>query len=166
MSSCFLALWPDTATLARLVARRDGISWQVGAKVSPDDRLHLTLMFIPRIERVRIAELVEQLRSVRCGEIEADLTWLDVWLPDVAVLRPAVVPTALADLHKKLIGRLVEVGAPSHEARSEYRPHVTFARKASQASDPAGQPVRWRSSGFVLAETVPGVGYRIHERFP
>jgi RNA 2',3'-cyclic 3'-phosphodiesterase len=156
----FLALWPDSETLSRLAARRDAIQWQKGARVSPDEKLHLTLHFVGQVARQRLPELREALRT-EGGDIELTLTWLDVWNDGVAVLRPQIVPEALSALQNRLAERLQSVRLPSQE--ETYKHHVTFARNAPDAADPQGAPVLWRSSGYVLAESL--AGYHVIERY-
>lgn len=157
----FLAIWPDDETLNGLVARRNAIEWESGAKVSPDERLHLTLHFIGQVPRDRVPALREALQ-VHCDEIELTLSWLDVWKDGVAVLRPQAVPPSLMSLRRQLSQRLNDVGLPVEER--EFRPHVTLARNAPGAADPLGQPLLWRSRGYALVESLGG--YHIVERFP
>lgn len=156
----FLALWPDEATLAELEKRRDAIAWEAGASIQPTNRLHLTLHFIGQVPRDRIESLREELR-VPGGAIALDLTWLDVW-EDIAVLRPRHLALPLLDLQLDLSTRLKTLGLPVNERT--FRPHVTLARKAANATAVLGEPIRWRSNGYTLAES--DRGYHVLERYP
>lgn len=156
----FLGLWPDDRTLVQLAARRDAIAWEERAKVSLNERLHLTLHFIGQVPRERIPALQERLQ-VPAGDIELELTWLDVWKGGIAVLRPHAVPPALSNLQIELAKQLRNEGLPVEER--EFRPHVTLARNAPAAIDIGSPPVRWRSSGYALCESRDG--YHVLKRY-
>ena len=65
-------------------------------------------------------------------------------------------PQALLSLHGRLGERLVERGLAIETRR--YRPHVTFARKATGARpSPDAAPLRWEGTpGYALVQSLPG----------
>ncbi|MFP5390564.1 MAG: RNA 2',3'-cyclic phosphodiesterase [Gammaproteobacteria bacterium] len=150
----FLALWPDPAVRAGLIAWRDGFGWPRGATPVHDDKLHLTLHFIGDTPRERIPALREQLR-VPFQPFELGLGTALVWPRGIAVLEPDAIPAELLELHRVLGETLNAAGLPP-EARP-YKPHVTMARRAVNASVPASGPaIRWRVDGYALMESLGG----------
>lgn len=162
----FLALWPSPAARRALAAWRGACPWGGHARLVPDERLHLTLHFLGQVPRTRLPEL--RALPVPARRVDLTLDTLALWRQGVAVLQPSVVPSALQDLHGALGRALAALDLPV-DVRP-WRPHVTLARGADA---PAGEPslvqlspVRWRTAGHVLVESLPdGGGYVVRRRW-
>lgn len=160
----FIGLWPPPDTAEALQAHAEGWSWPPGARRTPAGRLHVTLHFLGEVEHHRLPQLHEALRTHWEG-CDLVLDRPQVWPGGIAVLEAGIVPPALGALHADLGDRLQGLGLPVEERR--YRPHVTFARKASLARPPGTfAPVRWRVEPPLLVQSLPGGrGYVPLQRF-
>ncbi|HSC63777.1 MAG TPA: RNA 2',3'-cyclic phosphodiesterase [Caldimonas sp.] len=161
----FLALWPGERVRVRLAACRDAWRWPRGAKPVADETLHLTLHFIGAFARARVAELATALADVPVAPMSLRPGRAEVWRGGVAVLKIDGDP-ALAELHARL-GDVVTSAGVALDARP-FAPHVTLARRAARADPPPRSPAfRWRASGFVLVESIPGgaARYEVLDRF-
>ncbi len=178
----FFALWPDDDTRRRLHRAVCDAVTATGGRAVPAANYHVTLAFLGNVEASRLAAIVAAARLV--GAMEHELV-LDQFggssRAGVLWLEPGSFPTAVLDLYDRLWRQMETLGFIK-EQRS-FRPHVTLARKirsrkmhsgADEKSSGTGLtlaagPVRWRSEGFVLAESVTepeGARYRVVERFP
>jgi RNA 2',3'-cyclic 3'-phosphodiesterase len=161
----FTALWPDAATRAAIAACQHEWAWPQQAAPVRAERLHITLHFLGDVAAQRLPELVRELR-VPFEAFTLDLVHAEVWPNAVAVLEPATVPPALAQLHGTLGKTVAQLRLPV-DARP-YRPHVTLARRAQGAAPPAQRPaIRWPApDGYVLVRSLPGgAGYEVLERY-
>lgn len=153
-SRLFLALWPGEAMRAAIFAHAEAWAWPPGAARVRGEKLHLTLHFLGDVPRERVPALLEAVRTLPFTPFELVLQRVEVWNNGVAVLRPLVVPPALRDLHAAAGDRLQSLGHP-REARA-YRPHVTLARRAFDATaSPARLPIHWSPPPPVLVEAEP-----------
>ena len=157
----FIALWPTPATRAAMVAAQDALRWPAAARRVAASDLHLTLVFIGSVPQGQLGQVTEAARmgSVR---VELRLDRLEVWKGATVVLRPSTVPDALADLQRRVVQALQAAGLP-FDARP-FAPHVTLARKAGGITETAVSPVRWRSTGHVVALSAGG-RYSVIARF-
>lgn len=151
----FLALWPPADALQALQAHRAAWQWPARARLTPADRLHITLHFIGPVPATRVDELKAALRApfVPC---ELELMTAELWRGGLAVLCADAVPHPLVALHADLAVRLARLGVTPEER--PLRIHVTLARDAQGARrPPALAPVRWRAaSGYALVQSLPG----------
>ena len=114
----------------------------------------MTLHFLGRVPRVRMAEVVEGL-TVPFEPFELRLDHGELWSGGIAVLAAAEVPAPLATLHGSLQRALEGLGVPS--VRSSLRPHVTLARRARGAVPPVEcEEIAWAVDGYALVESVLG----------
>ena len=151
----FLGLWPDDAVRAALLENASAWDWPATARRTRPERLHVTLHFIGNVQAERMTELRRSLRvESEGGELVLDRP--AVWRGGIAVLEATQVPASLRALHADLAQRLRDLGLPVEER--PWRPHVTFARKASGAQPRlAAQPVRWPvGPAYVLVQSLPG----------
>jgi 2'-5' RNA ligase len=157
----FIALWPTPATRAAVVAAQEALRWPAAARRVAASDLHLTLVFIGSVPQGQLGQVTEAARmgSVR---VELRLDRLEVWKGATVVLRPSTVPDALADLQRRVVQALQAAGLP-FDARP-FAPHVTLARKAGGITETAVSPVRWRSTGHVVALSAGG-RYSVIARF-
>jgi len=161
----FLALWPDPAVRHALRERRDLWDWPRGASPVHPDKLHVTLHFLGSVPSERVPDLR---RGVAVPFTPFDLTLgvPTLWHNGIAVLEPLHEPPALLQLHADLSSALLALGLQP-EAR-KYRPHVTFARRASGAALPAeAAPLVWKVGGYALVESQPENGgvYQVLETY-
>jgi 2'-5' RNA ligase len=156
----FLALWPDARVRGRLVDWQGTWAWPASAALVPPERLHLTLHFIGNVPSRRLPDLARRL-DVPMAPFDLSFGQGELWPHGLAVLRPDAVPAPLLDLHRALAKRLLALELPVDER--PLRPHVTLARRAQDAQLPERGPAfRWRATGYVLVQSVPGPsgGYR------
>lgn len=162
----FLALWPDDAARKGLARWRDRWAWPSDATPTRTDKLHLTLHFIGAVP----ADRLEALAAALPGAAAADAFTLEfgrpeLWQGGLAVVCPLATPEPLRLLHSRLATALRGLTLPLEER--PFRPHVTLARKARQATVPADGPqLEWHvGGGFALVQSMPaGQGYRILQR--
>lgn len=130
----------------------------------PAERLHLTLHFLGAVPRERVPALRAAL-ALPFAPFALTLSRPALWAGGIAVLEPALIPPALADLRAALGAALLHVGLAA-EARP-WRPHLTLARRAAGATPPArcAAPC-WRVSSFALVESRLPAGYTVLQRYP
>jgi RNA 2',3'-cyclic 3'-phosphodiesterase len=162
----FTALWPSPALRAALAALRDRWQWPPAAALVDTDRLHVTLHFIGQVPAALLAELVGGLDlAVEPAELHFDPARQKVWPGGIAVLEFNA-PDALRRLHARVGAALVALGLPVDER--QWRPHVTFARKAQRAQPPSDAPAlpSWQVDGYALVRSVPGGRYDTLQHYP
>ena len=152
----FVALWPDPAIRHALRERRDAWDWPRGASPVHTDKLHMTLHFLGGIPSERVPELKTGL-AVPFTPFSLSLGVPKLWSHGIAVLEPHVESPELLALHTNLSSALVALGLEP-EART-FRPHVTLARRATNAMVPAeAEKLTWDITGYALVESKPGDG--------
>jgi 2'-5' RNA ligase len=131
--------------------------------VASDQRLHLTLHFIGPVPSALWPHLLPALQ-VPCSGFELQLGAARQWPHGLVVLPATSVPPPLSALHAALAGALAGLGLPVE--RRALRPHVTLARRAEGAVLPVpADPLRWRSTSYVLVNSDPVDGYRVLARY-
>jgi 2'-5' RNA ligase len=161
----FLALLPDESIRAALAAHADGWHWTSdAARYAPAD-WHVTLHFIGPVPRQRVEELRAAL-AVPVVPYELRFGEPALWPHGVAVLRPMAVPMGLQQLHADLGRVLRRLGLRTDER--PYRPHLTLARHAAQATAPVRHPAfGWQVRGYALMEStgLAGQRYRVLQAY-
>ena len=160
----FLALWPPAPVRDSLVRLQAAWDWPAGASLTRPERLHATLHFIGPVPAARVPQLRDGLRvPFEPFTLDTQGALQQVWPGGIAVLELRA-PPALRRLHAALATALHALDLPVEER--PYRPHVTFARKASGAGAAAAMPaITWRvDEGYALARSVAGRGYTIVHR--
>jgi RNA 2',3'-cyclic 3'-phosphodiesterase len=161
----FLALWPSPSVRAALASAAGQWVWPAQARRVSPQRLHVTLHFLGKVPRERIAVLVQGL-SVPVAPFRLSIDRAAVWRNGVALLQPAAVPVELLHLHEMLARSLPALGLAAETRR--FRPHVTLAREAGGATPPPlFTPIAWRVAHFALVESQWGAqaAYRVLHRF-
>ena len=154
LARLYVALWPDAATLERLLAWQRQGCWSPAARLTQPEHLHLTLHFIGGVPRDQVPRLAAALDGP-APSFDLSLSRCEVWRNGAAIVEPDAWPDALTALHQRLGQALAQQGI-ALDARP-WRPHVTLARKARGSTWPAElPPMPWRSSGYVLAESQHG----------
>lgn len=154
MARVFIALWPDDRVRRNLSIWRD--AWHFPRTATPvkSERLHVTLHFIGDLERIRLPALAGAL-DLPVPPFRLSFGHAALWPHGIAVLEPDAVSPELASLHHALAERLAALSLPL-DARP-YKPHVTMARRAANATLPLpGPPITWDVAGFRLMESTTG----------
>jgi 2'-5' RNA ligase len=157
-ATLFLALWPGAGELGQMLAWQKSRDFAASARLTPPQKIHVTLHFLGRVPYERIPELIEKL-EVPAPAVRIVFDRLELWGRGLAVMTAASLPPELQSLQDALGERLLALGVPV-ESRA-YRPHVTLARDAGRLLPPEPQggslpPVEWRSTGYVLVESRGG----------
>lgn len=151
----FFALWPASIARGRCLDVRARWSWPDAARLSRDDGLHVTLHFLGFVDAARAVALDDA--GLAFEPFVLTLDRATVWPGGIAVLEPSAVPTALADLQRRL-GHFLAANGFALESRP-YRPHVTLARHAAGATPPEGFAIDWAVETMVLVESRPRGDY-------
>lgn len=153
----FFALWPDDALRQQLSLNCESLFDQPGGRPVPVENLHLTLVFLGRVDSQQRACIEAMADAIRCPRFSLRLDHAGFWSrPRVLWLAPSLMPDALtalaADLHR---------GAEACGLKLDTRPyqaHVTIKRKVRKApaEGAAIQPIRWSAREFVLVRSTSG----------
>ncbi len=128
----------------------------------PTQNLHLTIAFVGEVPWERVAELRRIGAGLRVPRCELQFDALEYWpKPEVVVVAAREIPESLANVWQELHARL----AASQFALTpkRLRPHVTLARKVSQA--PVLQPitpVAWQADQCCLVRSQGGSTHAIY----
>ncbi len=173
MARVFFAVWPDAATRARFAGAAAGLPLAPPARWVPRDNYHVTLAFIGETDEREVAALRRLGAAQRVPRCAIRFDRREVW-PQSQVLVAAAKesPPELLALAKSL-----RVGASSAltEGRDErmdpelpWRPHVTLARKVTQASVQPAMFVSWdvRSFSLVRSERAAASVYTVVDTWP
>lgn len=150
----FFALWPDPRVRQTLDRLSAGFGAGQGRAQHPLD-LHLTLIFLGRVEPARLACIESAAASVPFVPFRLRIDRVGYWKPPrILWCGPGETPDPLARLVADLSERLAECGFQP-EARA-YAPHVTLLRKARAVPvHLIENPIDWTVSGFALAASDP-----------
>jgi len=149
----FLALWPDDEVRARLAGAQRAWGWPRRAVCVPPQQLHATLHFLGEVDEPAVPALVAGLPPALRFTLR--LARAALWPRGLAVLEADEVPPALAQLHAALAALLRAQGLRVEARR--LRPHVTLARHALGAAEPADfAPLDWAVQGYALVRSHAG----------
>jgi len=165
----FYALWPSSEpreALARLIVTRDA-----GPRASPVPaaNYHVTIAFVGSVPAERLPVLLGIGAETRAARFALRFEALEYWpKPEVVVASVRTIPPALQvlwdDLHARLAAHDFEL------APKRLRPHVTLARKVTQAPVPmVMSPLDWEANNFSLVRSVVGgahSAYTVVETWP
>ena len=167
----FFALWPNAEVAARLHAIAQQQHAHRGGRVSRQDTLHATLVFIGNIAPECLSDLLAAAEDVDAPAFQLQLDQAGCWRHNhIAYLGAKQVPTALQRLQHKLAERVRSAGFKI-ETRT-YFPHVTLLRKAvcgemvignAENENPALKPVIWPVRDFVLVKSSMGANGSSYE---
>jgi RNA 2',3'-cyclic 3'-phosphodiesterase len=141
----FFALWPDVDAAMDLAGVAANLTLENSVRV-PSRNYHLTLAFVGEVPSSRLAVLQQIGAAQRAPSFSLELNAIEYWCESrvlVAVARqaPAKMLGLWANLHKDL----------ALQCRPPLRPHVTLARKVTQAPVPqAMSAFAWRATSFSL----------------
>jgi 2'-5' RNA ligase len=150
---CFFAVWPDAAARQRIAAAAAVVEGGEGARRVPPQNYHLTLAFVGEIATAQLAVLRQIGRALRATGCTLTFDAYEYWpKPEVVVAAAREIPAALSDLWQQLHRDLNGHGLAL--APKRLRPHVTLARKVTQAPVwPAMSPFEWRALEFSLVRS-------------
>lgn len=148
----FFALWPDAATREAL-ATAGRAFWLRDGRVEPAANLHLTLRFLGDVAATQLGALREAADRVDSPGFSLCISQAGWWRRShVAWLAPGELPAALS----ALVARINALEPPL-AAGSNFRPHITVARRVRRAPGLAQAfDVPWTVSSFALISSDPG----------
>jgi len=163
----FFALWPDQATRVA-IAETAGQSGLDPRRLLPNQRLHLTLIFLGNVTVARTQVLIEKTAQITVPRFSLCLDRSGWWEgSQILWLGPASVPEELRRLYRQIHQLAVELAIPVPER--PYQPHITLARKVNAGMAFQFEPVHWNVRDFclVVSNTLPdGAEYQIIQRWP
>jgi len=167
----FFALWPDAANAARMHAIAQQWHRNFGGRVTREDTLHATLVFIGDIALDRLPSLLAVAEGIQTPSFDIDFDAGGCWKHNrIAYLGMRQLPEALQNLHFEFAAR---VGAAGFEIEKRpFSPHITLIRKAACGNatmenpinkNPA-EPVTWTVRDFVLVKSSIGANGSRYEQ--
>jgi 2'-5' RNA ligase len=166
---CFFAVWPDAAARERIAAAAAGVEGGEGARLVPAENYHLTLAFVGEIAAAQLGGLRQIGRELRAPGFTLAFDAYEYWpKPEVVVAAAREIPSALSGLWQQLHRDLK--GAGLALAPKRLRPHVTLARKVTQAPVwPAMSLFEWSARDFSLVRSdsaAAGSVYTVVDTWP
>ena len=165
----FFALWPDAPIQARLADHAYELHRRLGGKLTRQESIHLTLVFLGDVALDQLP-LLHGAAAGACFEpFSLQVEQAGCWHHNgVAWLAPRSTPDALLALVRSLEATLLRAGFQL-DGRP-YAPHITVLRKARcQRLDLALDPVAWPVADFVLVRSQLDAGgsrYTVIGRWP
>lgn len=124
-----------------------------GRPLHPAD-LHVTLAFLGNQPADQVTRVTEAVAGLPLPAFRLELGTPHRWR-DLLVLLPERAPAALTAFQSRLRERLEQAGLPVE--RRPYRPHLTLARRVSEAPPAATAPqVAWQVREWGLYRSVEG----------
>ena len=163
----FFALDPSPALRRRIATHAGTWRWNPGARISPADKLHLTLVFMAAVDPRGVPRLLRmgaQVAATAHGFV-LHLDRATIWPKGIAHLAPTRPPQALLGLQDALLRGALATGVQA-DLRA-WRPHLTLARNAATSEAPLHfEPLAWHTGSFSLQRSLPGVaGYEVLGRW-
>ena len=147
----FLALWPDEEVTVQLSGHAKAWDWPQDCVRYAASDWHLTLQFIGSAPRSSIEDMQARLQ-IPFRPFCFALSVPQIWPSGLAVLETTEVAPELQALHDRLNLALQHMQG-TVDLRP-FRPHVTLARHAQQASShKSTAPVIWRVRDYALVES-------------
>jgi 2'-5' RNA ligase len=148
----FFAVFPDSETRRRLAAAAQALVLDDESRRVPGENYHLTLAFIGEVS-APLAALEAVGAAQRAPAFTVRFDGYEYWpTPSVVVARASSCPAALEDLRRGLCANLARCGVRFDDR--PFRPHMTLARKVSQAPVLQAMPdITWTVHAFQLARS-------------
>jgi 2'-5' RNA ligase len=154
----FFAVFPDSETRRRVAAAAQALALDVGSRRVPCENYHMTLAFIGEVQRESLVLLKAVGAAQRALGFTVRLDGYEYWpTASVVVTGVSSCPAPLEDLRRRLYADLTRCGVRLDDR--PFRPHVTIARKISQAPVlQAMSEITWTAHTFQLArsDSAPG----------
>ncbi len=150
----FFALWPDDAVRAGLARWSRELHALCGGRITPPEKLHVTLAFLGGVEDARVAEVERAADEVAAPLASLVLDRPGYWKHNrIAWAGASLVPPELS----ALVSGLREALAKSRIGfdAKPFVSHVTLLRDAREPrAIPELAPIEWRLAGFALVQSV------------
>jgi len=156
----FFALWPNASTAACLHAIAQQWHRSLGGRVTREDSLHATLVFIGDIALDRLPSLLALAEGIQTPAFAMEFDAGGCWQHNhIAYLGMHRIPAALQNLQSELAARVKAAGFEIE--KRPFSPHITLIRKAECGNatkenpinkNPA-EPVTWTVRDFVLVKS-------------
>lgn len=159
----FFALWPQATVRAALAQWSCAMSGELGGRITREDSIHLTLLFLGDVEVDRLPRVCAIGDGASADAFMLKLEIAGCWQHNgIGWAAPAEVPEPLAQLAQRLATLAREAGFEPDPR--PYTAHVTLLRKARCRPlrwKPA--PVEWRVDRFVLVRSTLNRNGAIYE---
>ena len=147
----FFALLPDAAAKSEISSLQQQLP-KDALRIYQAENLHQTLVYLGEFAEADLMSLLTACQSIHLPPVEMQFEQLIFWpQPKVLCLLSQAVPNELL----ALVQALNEI-AGSFDVKLDqrpYRPHITLARKASEAIAIDFAPVRFTADEFVLMQS-------------
>ncbi len=149
----FYALWPGSETRALIAAAARAIACGAPARLVPAENYHLTIAFVGEVSVQQLPILQQIGASLAAASSTIRFDAYEYWpKPEVVVAAAREIPASLENCWRALHQNLANRGFALDPKR--LRPHVTLARKVTQAPVPTPMsPITWRASDFCLVRS-------------
>jgi len=150
----FFAAWPAPEVQRALGGVAASAQEECGGRAVPSDKIHLTLVFLGNVPRLRLGELEALAATVKAPSFALAVDRLEYWRRN-RILWAGVgeCPEALRALVAALEQGLLAAGFQC-DGRP-YVPHVTLLRNARRGpAELRIPPVAWPVADFALVESV------------
>jgi 2'-5' RNA ligase len=159
----FFAAWPSSEIQRALGKRAQELARECGGRAIPAHNIHLTLVFLGDVERMRRAQIDALAGSISARRFELTVDRVEYWRHNRIVWAgvercPEALQDLVAGLERALAAEKFRVeGRP-------YVPHITLLRDARRAPLQAALPgIAWPVTRFALVESVVRERGRVYQ---
>jgi RNA 2',3'-cyclic 3'-phosphodiesterase len=164
----FFALWPDPEVRSVLFRHGQGLQRALGGRLTREDSVHLTLLFLGDVPEDSLLRLHEAAAGVRFPPFHLTIDTAKCWRHNnIAWVGPGAMPAALADLAGDLAAAAGDAGFAVE--RRPFAAHVTLVRKATCRLLDLQIRVDWPVREFALVRSAlhrDGSRYAVIARWP
>ncbi|WP_417551003.1 RNA 2',3'-cyclic phosphodiesterase [Methylophaga sp.] len=149
----FFALSPDLHSRMQIQNIMKRLPEDHSIKLQTTANLHQTLLFLGQLDQQQINNLVKQTESLRWSAIPMQFDHVSYWAaPKILCLTSRAPSAELFSLVNNLQSLASEAKIKVDE--QPYQPHITLARKVSEAVSVPIAPVRFKAEELVLMKSV------------
>lgn len=149
----FFALSPDLNSRMQIQHIMKRLPTDQALKLQTTDNLHQTLLFLGQLEQQQINNLLTLTESLRWSAIHMQFDHVSYWAKPKILCLTSRAPSAEIFL---LVNNLQHIANEAKIKIDEqpYQPHITLARKVSEAISVPIAPVRFKAEELVLMKSV------------